>query len=64
MLDLMASELDILAKTDHPNIVRTKELIEDENNFYIVTDLIKGGELYSKILEKRKFNEKDAAEFI
>jgi serine/threonine protein kinase len=53
----MANELDILAKTDHPHIVRTKEIIEDENNFYIISELVTGGELYNKILEKRKFNE-------
>ena len=53
----MASELDVLAKTDHPHIVATKELIEDENNFYIVSEFINGGELYSKIIEKKKFGE-------
>jgi len=60
----MQSELEVLAKTDHPHIVRTKELLEDENNFYIVSELVKGGELYQKILEKRKFNEKDSAEYV
>ena len=46
----MANELDVLAKTDHPHIVQTKELIEDENNFYIVSELVNGGELYGKII--------------
>ena len=64
MLDLMANELDILAKTDHPHIVRVHELIEDTNNFYIVSELMNGGELYQKIVKEKKFCERDSVKFI
>jgi serine/threonine protein kinase len=57
LLDLLASELDVLSKTDHPNITAIRELIEDENNFYIVSELVNGGELYGKIIEKKRFSE-------
>ena len=50
LLDLMANELDVLACTDHPHIVRVHELIEDANQFYIVSELMNGGELYQKIV--------------
>ena len=61
LLDLMAQELDVLAATDHPHITRIHELIEDDGNFYIVSELVTGGELYNKIIEKKKFSEKEAA---
>ena len=64
LVELMNNELEVLAKTDHPHIVRTKEIIEDENNYYIVSELVTGGELYQKILEKRKFSEQDSAEYV
>ena len=53
----MASELDVLSRTDHPHIVRVHELIEDSNNFYIVSELMNGGELYEMIIKEKKFSE-------
>jgi calcium-dependent protein kinase len=60
----MANELDVLARTDHPHIVRVHELIEDANNFYIVSELMNGGELYHKIVQEKKFSEKNSMRFI
>jgi len=51
----------VLAGTDHPHIVRTMELLEDEVNFYVVSQLVGGGELYEHIVKKKKFDEKEAA---
>ena len=46
----MKQELDVLSKTDHPHIVKAYELLEDEANFYIISELIEGGELYEYII--------------
>ena len=50
LVDLMEQELEVLQRTDHPHIVRVFELLHDEVNFYIVSELITGGELYDYIV--------------
>ena len=50
LVDLMEQELEVLQKTDHPHIVRVFELLHDEVNFYIVSELVTGGELYDYIV--------------
>ena len=36
----------MLANTDHPNIVRVFDLLEDEANYYVVSEIVEGGELF------------------
>lgn len=38
-------EIDILKKVQHENIVSLKAFFEDERNFYLVMDLVDGGDL-------------------
>lgn len=38
-------ELEILRKFDHPNIVRLKSFYEDVENYYLVMELVPGGDL-------------------
>jgi calcium-dependent protein kinase len=33
------------------------ELLEDENCYYIVTELLQGGELFDRIIVEKKFSE-------
>lgn len=46
----MLQELKVLANTDHPNIVRVYDLLEDEINYYIVSEIVEGGELFKLII--------------
>ena len=41
--------------------MRIFELLEDEQNYYIVSELLMGGELYDRICQRKSFNEVDAA---
>ena len=41
----MKNELEALIELDHPNIVKVFDLIEDDNNYYIVCELMEGGNL-------------------
>lgn len=34
---------------DHPNIVKMFEYFRDENRYYIITEILSGGELFEKI---------------
>ena len=53
-------EVYILSKLAHPNIMEIYEFYEDKANFYIVSELCKGGELFDKITEKGFFKEAEA----
>ena len=54
----------MLSNTDHPHIVRVMELLEDEAKFYIVSELVTGGELYDYIIKKKKLSERESAGII
>jgi len=60
----MEQELDVLLKTDHPNIVRVVALLHDDFNFYIVTDFVSGGELFNHIINNKVFSEANSANMI
>ena len=54
-------EVNILSKLSHPNIMHIYEFYEDKANYYIISELCKGGELFDMITEKGCFNELEAA---
>lgn len=54
-------EIDVLRQLDNPNIVKLYEFYEDENSFYIVTELVHGKELFDEIIERDSFTEKEVA---
>ena len=60
----MEQELDVLSKTDHPHMVRVFELLQDETSFYIVTELVRGGELYDHIIKVKRVSEAQAADIL
>ena len=45
-------------------MVRVFELLQDEANFYIVTELVTGGELYDHIIKVKRLGERAAADAI
>jgi hypothetical protein len=44
--------------------MRIFELLEDELHYYIVSELLNGGELYERVVKLKVFREKDAANII
>lgn len=58
---LMMNELHVLQKCSHPNIMNVSELLEDDEYFYIVSELLVGGELFDRILQEKSFTEAKAA---
>eukprot|EP00350_Pseudokeronopsis_sp_OXSARD2_P000617 CAMPEP_0170540916 /NCGR_PEP_ID=MMETSP0211-20121228/810_1 /TAXON_ID=311385 /ORGANISM="Pseudokeronopsis sp., Strain OXSARD2" /LENGTH=212 /DNA_ID=CAMNT_0010843473 /DNA_START=58 /DNA_END=696 /DNA_ORIENTATION=+ len=60
----LQNEIDILTQVDHPNIVKLYEIFEDETTYYLVMELMTGGELFDQIMEKEFYSEKEAAETI
>jgi calcium/calmodulin-dependent protein kinase I len=55
-------EIQIMQKVDHPNIIALRQVFEDKKHVYLVMELVTGGELFDKIVEKGNYTEADAAE--
>ena len=53
-------EIELLKKLRHPNIVRLYSIIETEKQFILITEYIKGQELFQYILLKKKLSEEEA----
>ena len=60
MKSLNTEIYDIPGSIDHPCVIQLLDVIDTENNLYIILELADGGELFDKILEKVKFSEKEA----
>lgn len=61
--DKFFAEVDILKTADHPNIVRLYEFYEDQYHFHLVTELVRGGELFDFIVSTKSLSEPIAAHF-
>jgi len=57
----LQTEVAILKKVNHANIVGLKDLFETSDKLYLVMELITGGELFDKIVERGQYSEKDAS---
>ncbi|KAF0982136.1 hypothetical protein FDP41_011997 [Naegleria fowleri] len=50
-------EIAIMKIMKHPNIVKLKEVLQTENNMYVIMELVTGGELFDRIVAAEKFDE-------
>ncbi|XP_034230575.1 LOW QUALITY PROTEIN: calcium/calmodulin-dependent protein kinase type 1-like [Thrips palmi] len=48
----------------HPNIVQLLETFEDKHKVYLIMELVTGGELFDRIVQKGSYTEKDASDLI
>ncbi|KAM3140347.1 hypothetical protein pb186bvf_007507 [Paramecium bursaria] len=58
------SEVEIMSQIDHPNIVKLYEVYDEKTKLNLVLELMTGGELFDRIVEKETYNEKEAADVI
>lgn len=63
-LEVVQREIALLAKLSHPHVVKLVDWFETTHNFYIVTDLATGGELFERLVRQTCFTEYDACEII
>jgi len=57
----LKTEIAILKQVKHTNIVCLKELFDTHDKLYLVMELVTGGELFDKIVEKGNYTEKEAS---
>jgi len=63
-IKLLRREVQIMKKLDHPNILKLYEVYEDDKQFFLVMELVKGKELFDKIVERGMYSERDASNII
>ena len=57
-------EVNILSKLSHPNIMHIYEFYDDKVNFYIVSELCEGKELFEQITSSGSFSEEKSCPII
>ncbi|XP_022804611.1 calcium/calmodulin-dependent protein kinase type 1-like isoform X1 [Stylophora pistillata] len=62
--EAVENEIAILKKVNHPNIIRLWEIFDNKTHLYLVMDLVQGGELFDRIVEKGSYTEQDASDLI
>eukprot|EP01097_Dermamoeba_algensis_P002647 TRINITY_DN2047_c0_g1_i1.p1 TRINITY_DN2047_c0_g1~~TRINITY_DN2047_c0_g1_i1.p1 ORF type:complete len:362 (-),score=66.70 TRINITY_DN2047_c0_g1_i1:76-1161(-) len=63
-LQLLKREIRIMKKVSHPNILKLYEVYEEDDDFYLVMELVKGKELFDRIVERGQYSERDASAII
>lgn len=63
-VQLLENELAILGSKSHPKIIRVIDLLEDRLNYYIVSEVVEGGELFKRLQVVANFTEDQACDII
>jgi calcium/calmodulin-dependent protein kinase (CaM kinase) II/calcium/calmodulin-dependent protein kinase I len=58
------NEVAILQSLVHPNILKLHDFFEESPRFYIVMELMQGGDVFDRIVQKTQYTELDARELI
>jgi calcium-dependent protein kinase len=61
---MLISEMHILKKTDHPNIIKVFDIFDEKLQIYIVTEYCNGGDLFDRIERLKKLSEESARTII
>ena len=54
-------EMSILKQMDHPNVIKTYEIISDSLRYYIIMEYCSEGELFDHIVKESRFSEEKSA---
>lgn len=63
MEDQMLREIAIMKKLRHRNVVEMKDVLQSNNHYFIVLELVTGGELFDKIVAAKRFDENTARKY-
>ncbi|XP_028275061.1 serine/threonine-protein kinase DCLK1b isoform X3 [Parambassis ranga] len=61
---MIQSEVSILRRVKHPNIVLLIEEMDTHGELYLVMELVKGGDLFDAITSSTKYTERDASSML
>jgi len=63
-LQVWKIEIDILKRMNHPGIVNLVDVIDEKSKIYIIMELMKGGELFDRIVERGNYTEQDSMKVV
>uniref|UniRef100_A0A3Q3T322 Calcium/calmodulin-dependent protein kinase IGa n=1 Tax=Mastacembelus armatus TaxID=205130 RepID=A0A3Q3T322_9TELE len=60
----LENEINVMRRIKHENVVGLEDFYESQTHYYLVMQLVSGGELFDRILDKGIYTEKDASTVI
>ncbi|XP_034445949.1 calcium/calmodulin-dependent protein kinase IGb [Hippoglossus hippoglossus] len=57
----LENEIAVLRRIKHDNVVGLEDFYESRTHFYLIMELVSGGELFDRILDRGVYSEKDAS---
>jgi hypothetical protein len=60
----LRNEVSIMSQLRHPNIVQLEVAYESTNCYFLVMELVTGGELFERLLDKRSYSEREARNLV
>jgi len=63
-VDALHVEVGIISKLQHPHIVRYFDFTQDRSHYYIVLEVVAGGELFDRIVQRVYYSEKEARDLV
>ncbi|XP_032377113.1 calcium/calmodulin-dependent protein kinase IGb isoform X2 [Etheostoma spectabile] len=60
----LENEIAVLRRIKHDNVVGLEDLYESSTHYYLLMELVAGGELFDRILDRGVYSEKDASSVI
>ncbi|XP_049922178.1 calcium/calmodulin-dependent protein kinase IGb isoform X1 [Epinephelus moara] len=60
----LENEIAVLRRIQHDNVVGMEDFYESQTHYYLVMQLVSGGELFDRILDRGVYSEKDASNVI
>lgn len=61
---MVEKEVATMQLVDHPNCVKLFEVFETRTSIFLILELVRGGDLFDRIVEKGKYTEADASHLI
>ena len=62
-MELIHNEITIWEQLKHPNLVQLLDVFESDEHLFLVTELMRGGDLFKKLEKVTSFSESVAARF-
>ncbi|XP_061591160.1 calcium/calmodulin-dependent protein kinase IGb [Cololabis saira] len=60
----LENEITVMRRIKHDNIVGMEDFYESQTHYYLIMQLVSGGELFDRILDRGMYSEKDASRVI
>lgn len=60
----LENEIAVLRRIKHENVVGMEDFYESRTHYYLVMELVSGGELFDRILDRGVYSERDASKVI